>query len=437
MNIGFGRRLPGQAPRCPRGTLQDQCLTVRWFVTNSPGSGFGKALGLLYDHAAVPVDATTTASESRPAGTRALHRWSVATLVAMFPLIWFGGLTTSHGAGLAVPDWPNTYGYNMFAVPWNIWMGESAGGIFFEHTHRLLGSVTGLFALAMTLWAWLAPRREPRIWVRWTATALLGAIIVQGVLGGLRVTEVSLGLAIAHGIFAQLTLCLAGFVVLVTSPWWARLEQQATLSPLPAADGRRLFIASAALTVLIFAQLVAGAFMRHYQAGLAVPDFPLSYGQLLPPMSPEGMGRINDARAFDLSLPPTTLGQVWLHTAHRLGAVLVTLAVVGLVRRASRIESAQRPTRHVALLISLLVIQIGLGVATIWMRKPADIATAHVAIGALLLLVSWVLTVKLARQHGWRQPIAASDVRHLREQATLRAPRQSAAQAEVGVPVSV
>lgn len=396
------------------------------------------ALSLLYHHAAVPDEAITTASEPRPAGTRALHRWAVATLVAMFPLIWFGGLTTSHGAGLAVPDWPNTYGYNMFVVPWDIWLGESAGGIFFEHTHRLLGSVTGLFALAMTLWAWLSPRREPRIWVRWTATALLGAIVVQGVLGGLRVTEVSLELAIVHGIFAQMALCLAGFLVLVTSRWWTRLADRATASPVPSAAGRQLFTASAALTALIFAQLVAGAFMRHYQAGLAVPDFPLSYGQLLPPISPEGVGRINDARAFDLSLPPTTLGQVWLHTVHRLGAVLVTFGAVWLVSRTARIEPAQRPTRHVALLIGLLVIQIGLGIATIWMQKPADIATAHVAIGALLLLVSWLLMVKVARQHGWRrQPVAAADVRRLREHATERAPRQSAAQAEAGVPVSV
>ena len=417
---------------------------------------------------------------AEPGRSVGLHRWALATIAAMFPLIWFGGLTTSHGAGMAVPDWPNTYGYNMFAVPWDVWLGESAGGIFFEHTHRLLGSLAGLFAVAATLWAWgpsrhpdarrawgwvtlilavlaiacfvlmradvagqhrnfghatsgfaglgvvalfawLAREREPRPWARWLAVGLLGAIIVQGTLGGLRVTEVNLHLAVIHGVFAQVTLCVAGLLVVVTSEWWLRTE--ATGEP----SLRRLLTASAALTLVVFAQLVVAAMMRHYQAGLAVPDFPLSYGQVLPPVSSEGLERANDLRIFDYALPPTTLGQIWLHTTHRIGAVLVTAAVIGVWLRGRRVPSPVRPSGLIQAIIWLLVLQVCLGVATVWMAKPADVATAHVATGALILLLSWVLTVRVARRYGLRP---AGDATRAAE------PRQSAANGGARVPVS-
>ncbi len=422
-----------------------------------------------------------------------LHRWAIATLAAMFPLIWFGGLTTSHGAGMSVPDWPNTYGYNMFAVPWSLWLGESAGGIFYEHTHRLLGSLAGLFAVAATLWAWgpsrssaarrrwgwsalvlgllaiasyvimradvggqhrlfghlvsgfgglgvvtllgwLARTREPRRWVRWTALALLITICVQGLLGGLRVTEVNLELAITHGIFAQLTFCLAGFLALATSGWWMMSDRVAAQR-----DGRpafwRLALASGVVTLLVFAQLIVAAFMRHYEAGMAVPDFPLSYGRLVPPASEEGLARANDIRVFDYKLAPTTLGAIWLHTAHRLGAVLVTLGVIWVMTAARGIDRAVRPSRHVWLVAALLVVQAALGMTTVWMNKPADIATSHVAVGAVLFLSCWLLTVRAARLYGWRP--AASETAVGRDPAPTAQPRQLAPDAEVGVPVSV
>ena len=91
-----------------------------------------------------------------------------------------GGLVTSHGAGMSVPDWPNSYGYNMFTFPPSKWVG----GIFYEHTHRLMGTVVGMLSIALTIAAW---KLESRRWVRWLAAAILGAVIFQGVLGGLRV----------------------------------------------------------------------------------------------------------------------------------------------------------------------------------------------------------------------------------------------------------
>src|SRR5687767_4096881 len=145
-----------------------------------------------------------------------LHRLALLTAAATFPLIFMGGLVTSHGAGMSVPDWPNSYGYNMFTFPPSQWVG----GIFYEHTHRLMGTVVGMLAIALAVWAWhtqianaatrlaaAATRRRvtgPRIpsafprHVRWLCLAVLVAVILQGVLGGLRVVMVELDLAIVH-----------------------------------------------------------------------------------------------------------------------------------------------------------------------------------------------------------------------------------------------
>src|SRR5690349_20301162 len=89
-----------------------------------------------------------------------LHTIAVLTALATFPLIFMGGLVSSHGAGLAVPDWPNSYGYNMFLFPPRLWIG----GILYEHTHRLMGTVVGLLAIILVIWAWLTERRGGARW---------------------------------------------------------------------------------------------------------------------------------------------------------------------------------------------------------------------------------------------------------------------------------
>src|SRR5438876_8940711 len=131
-----------------------------------------------------------------------LHLIAVLTACATFPLIFMGGLVTSHGAGMSVPDWPNSYGYNMFLFPPRLWIG----GILYEHTHRLMGTVVGMLSIALAICAW---RLETRRWARWLAISVLGAVIFQGVLGGLRVVLVKLDLAILHACVAQAFFCLA------------------------------------------------------------------------------------------------------------------------------------------------------------------------------------------------------------------------------------
>src|SRR5580658_1204184 len=111
---------------------------------------------------------------------RPLHAVALLLAVATFPLIFMGGLVTSHQAGMSVPDWPNSYGYNMFTFPPSRWVGP----ILFEHTHRLLASFVGMLSIVLTI---VAFRTEPRRYARWLAAGVLATVIVQGILGGLRV----------------------------------------------------------------------------------------------------------------------------------------------------------------------------------------------------------------------------------------------------------
>ena len=316
-----------------------------------------------------------------------LHRVALLTAAATFPLIFMGGLVTSHGAGMSVPDWPNSYGYNMFTFPPSLWLSKQAGGIFYEHSHRLMGSVVGMLSIVLAAWAW---KTESRRWVRWLAAGVLGAVIVQGVLGGLRVVLVELDLAVVHACFAQAFFCLAALTVVVTSKWW--LESQAA----PVTADRTTFRLAATLAAVVYVQLVAGAMMRHYGAGLAIPDLPLAYGKALPPISAAGLELANESRRWDAGLPGVTLGQVWLHFAHRVGAVVVTVAAAALLARVVR---RRRRELFAAswVLAFLLATQVTLGVLTVLWRKPADVASLHVAVGALVLVTAFIMALRSAR----------------------------------------
>src|SRR5687767_2396741 len=105
------------------------------------------------------------------------HRLAVMTACATFPLLFIGGLVTSKGAGLAVPDWPTTFGYNMFLYPWS----KMVGNVFYEHSHRLVASGVGLLTIALALSLWLQERRKG---LRWLGVAALVLVVIQGALGG-------------------------------------------------------------------------------------------------------------------------------------------------------------------------------------------------------------------------------------------------------------
>ena len=346
------------------------------------------------------ADARRNEDAPRPLRRRwMVHAAALLTALATFPLIWMGGLVTSHGAGLSVPDWPNSFGYNMFALPFNRWLGTYAGGVFYEHTHRLLGSLVGLCAIALVATAHFV---EPRRWVRWMATGVLAAVVVQGLLGGFRVTEMSNALAAMHGVFGQCVFALAALTCVVTSRWW--IDRVATPRP---SRFTAVVAACGVLVGLLLMQLTLGALMRHDPerspvamtgAGLAIPDVPLSYGRLLPPVSAAGLERANDIRKYQLDMPEVSLGQIWLNFAHRCGAVLVTIAALLASHLAFRRSQHEPAVWRIALLVPIVLVgQITLGVLTILWRKPADIATAHQALGAIFLVSAVVLLARVSR----------------------------------------
>ena len=319
---------------------------------------------------------------------RWLHRFALVTAAATFCLIWVGGLVTSHGAGMAVPDWPTTYGYNMFFFPISKWVG----GIFYEHTHRLVASSVGLLTVILTVWLWL---KESRTWLRWLGVAALVLVVAQGVLGGLRVTHMKDVLGVFHGTIAQMFLVLICAIALFTSRWWVAADSE----KLPVYHSRRFRYVFGIVTVLILLQLMLGATMRHQHAGLAISDFPLAYGKLWPDMDASAVARYNQARGEVTALNPITSFQVGLQMAHRIGAVLILVSVAwvaGMVRR-QRGPAATALNRLSLLWLGLILVQASLGAATIWTNKAADIATAHVAVGALSLVTGAMLTLVAVR----------------------------------------
>jgi len=282
-----------------------------------------------------------------------------------------------------VPDWPNTFGHNLFFFPVSRWVG----GIFYEHTHRLVASGVGLLTTILAAWLWL---KESRLWLRWLGILAFLAVVLQGVLGGLRVVLFKDELGIVHAMLGQLFFVLTCSIALFTSGWWQKAPSLQT----PIADTRvlrRLFLVT---TLLIVGQLMLGATMRHQHAGLAIPDFPTAYGHLWPATDADSIVRYNQSRVEATAVNPITAFQIALQMVHRI----IALAIFGLVAIAAGLTRRQlgwqNPLSRMSLAwFGLVMFQIFLGAATIWTGKSADIATAHVACGALSLMTGALLSM--------------------------------------------
>ena len=364
-----------------------------------------------------------------------LHRFAVFTALATLVLIGIGGLVTSHGAGMAVPDWPNSYGYNMFTFPVSMWVG----GILYEHSHRLAGSVVGFLTLVLALWLNGRPAAK---WLRWgslvglalgvavstsaqvkldnvlflVGTGAVGfglsfvwpkhepisprlarygllalvLVIVQGILGGLRVTALADWLGIFHGTLAQCFLVLMCAVALVTSGWWQRLKMESQPVTVPASVRNFLLLT----TLLMLGQLALGASMRHQHAGLAVPDFPLAHGKVWPATDAVSLDAYNRARHDHREFKAITAGQIYLHMAHRIGALVVFGHVLGCLLKLRRAVGGAHPlARGAGGWFALICVQFGLGIWTVLSTKAADIATLHVLVGAASLVTGALLTL--------------------------------------------
>ena len=282
-----------------------------------------------------------------------LHRMARLTAAATFLLIIIGGIVTSTDSGLAVPDWPTTFGYNMFLYP----LSEMVGGILYEHSHRLMGSLVGLLTVTLFI---LLLAKDSRKWLKWLGLAALIAVIVQGVLGGLRVTQINRNFAIVHACLAQ-----AFFALLCGITWFTSRDWWQDTSETTSETAQKLRRLSLITTCLIYMQLIFGAILRHTGSRL---------------------------------------------DAHLLFAFLVALHIFLLARRVFGMNGApQRIGQSMPmLLLGLLAIQLLLGTGAFFAKLTAfgetfatvltvAITTAHVAVGALMLVTSFVLTLKIYR----------------------------------------
>jgi len=324
----------------------------------------------------------TTYSLQPTASLLILHALALLTTVLTFVLLCSGGLVTSKGVGMSVPDWPTTYGYNMFLFPLSRWVG----GVFYEHTHRLLASGIGLLTVILSVMTFFLEKRR---WVRRLALVLLIGVILQGVLGGLRVTLYKDELGIFHAIVAQTFFAL----LLVFSTATSRSFVEGKWSgEAPAAKLRWLGLAGVVLT---YFQLIIAATMRHAHLGLAIPDFPTAYGTVLPDLSEKALAAINAARLAQ-TMMPTTATQIELQLIHRGGALLLMGVVLLLMIRARELLPEKNWVHRWSFIWGVfLVLQATLGAWTIWSNKAADMATAHMALGALLLGGAMLLTFRL------------------------------------------
>lgn len=311
-----------------------------------------------------------------------VHGVALLAAVATFLLIVVGGLVTSKGAGMSVPDWPTTYGYNMFLFPYSRWVG----GIFWEHSHRLLASGIGFITLILAAVAFI---KEKRAWVRWLAVAAVIGVILQGVLGGLRVTLYKDQIGIFHALLAQ---SFFGLLLVMTAVTGKGFLSGSWFHDRAAASLRWLVFAGMFLT---YFQLGVAATIRHQHAPLAIRDFPAAYGQLLPDLSPAALEQINAGRAQE-KIAPVSSSQIVLQLIHRAGALALLLVVLAVATLAVQITPLGHWMRSWSLLwVGGILLQILLGGITIWTNKAADIATAHMALGALLTGFSILFTFRL------------------------------------------
>ncbi len=280
-----------------------------------------------------------------------------------FLLLVIGGIVTSKDAGLAVADWPRSYGYNMFLYP----LSRMTGGIYYEHAHRLFGSLVGLTTLVLAVHLHFAERRA---WVKLLAAAAFVLVVVQGILGGLRVTAVNLGLALVHGVTGQIFFATMVTLAVVTSVAWKR-EVDPAHEPADRTD-RRLALGLVALFLL---QLGFGAALRHFGRALFLHA---GLGVLLLPVASWIAGR--------------SLGGARVERPRRIAAAFVLGATTTQV------------LLGLAALIATRLLEAG-PVAGPW---SIALTSTHQALGALTLASACALAAWTIRRPALGTPLGAS-----------------------------
>jgi len=301
----------------------------------------------------------------------AARRLSKVIVFLTLSLIFVGALIKSHEVGLSVPDWPTSYGKQMFSFPFS----EMVGGIFYEHGHRLFATIVGFLTLIQFI---VLSFTDHPMWVKKMSFIALVLVITQGFLGGMTVIFfLPPQISILHGVLAQIFFISIIFIAYSLSD--SRLNKKKESFP--------LFIKRGALiiTLLVFVQLILGALVRHTSSGLAIPDFPKMGGMWIPTFSDNMVNNIN-VELFDKNLDMVSKWQVVIHFLHRLGAFIITLALTFFVYKFRKMVEKNSTESKILILFSvLLFIQIILGASTVITEKLPFVASFHVVTGAALL----------------------------------------------------
>ncbi|MCA9131815.1 MAG: COX15/CtaA family protein [Planctomycetales bacterium] len=329
-----------------------------------PGEGAQAAAG---QSPATSQEPLTTAYSRVP------HALAVVLTVAVFPLIWVGGLVTTYDAGMAVPDWPGTYGWNMFAYPVSTWL-YGPFDLLVEHSHRLLGSLAGFLSIGLVLAAF---RYDARRWFRWWCVGVLLAVVAQGLLGGARVVLDQRTFAMIHGCTGPLFFAMATATAVVSSRWWVG-------HCLPGSTRRWVAWWATALVAASYSQLIVGAQLRHVTAAISHSAF---------------------------------MGFVHMHLTLAALVSLLALVLAAFLTFSRRMTPAVRWPAQ--LLAAVVVVQIGLGIGT-WIVNYAlpwsemtdflaeytilakgywesFMVTAHMATGSLVISLATVVALRAWR----------------------------------------
>ncbi len=305
---------------------------------------------------------------------RITHLAAWGLCAATLLLLLAGALVTSTGSGLAVPDWPLSYG-SLFP--------PMTGGILFEHGHRLIASMVGLLTFFLAVWLWVVYRSEASKRLAWLGLFMSGLIIFQGLLGGITVLlQLPVAVSVAHALTAQVFFLSSVLLVEWSRPLVLKRMEVGSPAVEPHDGLSKLRLWASILWMVVWLEILLGAVMRHLGVGLIIPDFPLAYGRLL----------------------PLQVWQSWpvaLHYGHRLGAVLVLLLTVWTASRilwGSSLKIAagasfekmelQRPAWG---MLILTAVQISLGAAIIWLQREVVVTSLHLVNGALLNAAVFIL----------------------------------------------
>jgi len=310
-----------------------------------------------------------------------LRLFSKILVVAVLCLIFIGSLVTSHDAGLSVPDWPTTYGQNMYLFPYSKWLG----GIFYEHSHRLFASLVGVLTVILTVWVTWS---EPRFWLKALSWCALAAVILQGLLGGLTVL---LGLptwtSACHAVLAQTFLLITTIIAYVYSGEFSKKSRNARSD---------IFNSCLLLIGIIYLQLIVGAIMRHSGAGLAIPDFPRMGDSWSLNFSDSKLAIINEMRR-GMGLAPVDISQILIHLTHRLLGALLTCTALYISIKTLNLSDDKLLRSSAKMIAALVVVQFSLGALSVVTAREPLIASLHVLIGAVFLMCSVIFALRSSK----------------------------------------